>query len=202
MRSCVRFLERFVGLVEIGTTAIASSSAAITASSESSPCSATTSFSTRCRPRSSLENSNTGTCLNFGELPAATREPGGWGRCPATRARRQTDEDLASRRVGGLQPKMHSLGVAGEFGDVAESAQNTRRGRRVRPSTPLGGPPGHGEYPACTSTPTRGSPARRPRRRGGTYSNSRRSKLLGRPSVQRRARCVGSLALGAGNRLI
>ena len=33
---------------------------------------------------------------------------------------------------------MHSLGVAGEFGDVAESAQNTRRGCRVRPATPLG----------------------------------------------------------------
>ena len=42
------------------------------------------------------------------------------------------------RRVGGLQPKLHHLGVAGEFGDVVESAENARRGVRVGLTASLG----------------------------------------------------------------
>ena len=42
------------------------------------------------------------------------------------------------RRVGRLEPKLHSLGVAGEFGHLPESAKNKRRGRRACPTAPLG----------------------------------------------------------------
>ena len=41
------------------------------------------------------------------------------------------------RRVGGLQPKVHSLGVDGEFGHVPESAEFARPGRRAGPTAPL-----------------------------------------------------------------
>ena len=43
------------------------------------------------------------------------------------------------RRVGGLRPKLHSIGVAGEFGDVVESAKmdDADAGRaRQHPSGP------------------------------------------------------------------
>ena len=42
------------------------------------------------------------------------------------------------RRVGRLEPKLHSLGVVGEFGHVPESAKYKRRGRRACPTAPLG----------------------------------------------------------------
>ena len=77
------------------------------------------------------------------------------------------------RRVGGLRPKLHSLGGAGRFGDVVESAKNARRGRRVHPATP---PRAH---QAMTSTRRarrcRGGLARRQRRKAGKCSNSRQS---------------------------
>ena len=104
------------------------------------------------------------------------------------------------RRVGGLRPKLHSIGVAGEFGDVVESAKNGRRGRRAGPTAPLGAH--HAMASTRRARRRRGRFARRPRRKGGKCSNSRRGKLLGGPSVQRRARRVGSFALGAGNRPI
>jgi len=45
------------------------------------------------------------------------------------------------RRVGRLEPKLHSLGVAGQFGHVVESAENARRERRACQTEP---PRAHG----------------------------------------------------------
>eukprot|EP00964_Phaeocystis_antarctica_P011288 scaffold6227_cov67-Phaeocystis_antarctica.AAC.4 len=58
----------------------------------------------------------------IGTLKLATREPGGWGRCPATRTRRRTDEDHART------PRWRA---------TAESPLPVRR-RRVRPCTRIG----------------------------------------------------------------
>ena len=87
------------------------------------------------------------------------------------------------RRVGGLRPKLHSIGVAGEFGDVVESAKNGRRGRRAGPAAPLGAH--HAMASTRRARRRRGRFARRPRRKGGKCSNSRSVKL--RPTTSRRA---------------
>ena len=70
----------------------------------------------------------------------------------------EVPEDRASkvRRVGRLEPKLHSLGVAGQFGQVVESAENARRGRRAcqtEPPRAHGATAGYGECPARTSRP-------------------------------------------------
>ena len=79
------------------------------------------------------------------------------------------------RRVGGLEPKVHPLGVAGQFGQVVEWAENARRGRRACPTASLGA------HQAMASTRRarrwRKCPSRRPRRRSGKCSNSLRSKF-------------------------
>ena len=50
-------------------------------------------------------------------MTVAMRKPGGWGLCPATRAKRLQGAGptriAQGRRVGGLEPKLHSLGVDG-----------------------------------------------------------------------------------------
>ena len=58
------------------------------------------------------------------------------------------------RRVGRLEPKLHSLGVAGQFGHVVELAENARRGRRAcQLDRASPSPRGYGECPARTSRP-------------------------------------------------
>ena len=69
------------------------------------------------------------------------------------------------RRVGRLQPKLCSLGVAGEFGDVVESAEIARRGGRECQAAP---PRVHNAMASARrARRRRGRFARRRRRRGG-----------------------------------
>ena len=99
------------------------------------------------------------------------------------------------RRVGGLRPKVHSIGVAGEFGDVVESAENARRGRRAG----LTAPPRahHAMASARRARRRRGRPARRPRRRGCKCTYSRRGKFLTKGPRSRRDRRAVAVTLAA-----
>ena len=70
------------------------------------------------------------------------RERGCRGRRHRTMAKSEVPEDCArTPRWPAIEPKLHSLGVAEQFGHVVESAENARRGRRACQTEP---PRAHG----------------------------------------------------------
>ena len=130
--------------------------------------------------------------------PCASRVAGGGllrlGQC--TGPARTTQ----GRRVGGLQPKLRFLGVAGEFGDVVESAKNKRRVIRVGLTASLGGH--HTMASARIAHRCRRRLAGRARMGGRKCTNPRRCKFLTGPPAQLRSGRVLSFGLGVENRSV
>ena len=82
-----------------------------------------------------------------------TREPGGWGRCPATRARRRAHEDCARPPRWSATAETVLPGRSRRVRRCGRIGRNCTTRRPSVPGSTSPSPPCHGERPARTSWP-------------------------------------------------
>ena len=88
-----------------------------------------------------------------------TREPGGWGRCPATRARRRAHEDCARPPRWSATAETVLPGRSRRVRRCGRIGRNCTTRRPSVPGSTSPSPPCHGERPARASSPWEACPA-------------------------------------------
>ena len=88
-----------------------------------------------------------------------TREPGGWGRCPATRARRRAHEDCARPPRWSATAETVLPGRSRRVRRCGRIGRNCTTRRPSVPGSTSPSPPCHGERPARASSPWEARPA-------------------------------------------
>ena len=91
--------------------------------------------------------------------PYTRREPGGWGRCPATRARRRAHEDCARPPRWSATAETVLPGRSRRVRRCGRIGRNCTTRRPSVPGSTSPSPPCHGERPARASSPWEARPA-------------------------------------------